>query len=232
MINLIFYSYSPTLYLNLTLTLNFTGMTETPHVSAIESSVEMYSSHLSDPLVYLSPSQSQKQKWQQILECVYNHLSDIASHEESLKSRILLPKLLVENFDEEQIWQQVELLNNVLVDNVQSEINKKLSEKMATPQLEPTSNKLVTPDQDEDEDLEIEPLDDIDEDAEGTPGFDLADMDKFCEDVEREPDEDVEDSEDEMKADIFGDSVEDEKIQSKLEMELSKVVNYIISCFL
>lgn len=202
-------------------------MTETPHVSAIESSVEMYSSHLSDPLVYLSPSQSQKQKWQQILECVYNHLSDIASHEESLKSRILLPKLLVENFDEEQIWQQVELLNNVLVDNVQSEINKKLSEKMATPQLEPTSNKLVTPDQDEDEDLEIEPLDDIDEDAEGTPGFDLADMDKFCEDVEREPDEDVEDSEDEMKADIFGDSVEDEKIQSKLEMELSKVKSKI-----
>ena len=206
-------------------------MSGTPNVSAIESSLEKYSCNLSEPLLYLSANQKQRQEWMQILECLYNHLSDVAAHEPVLKAKILLPKLLVQNFDEEQIWQQVELLNNVLVDNVQSEINKKLTEKIASPQkaaspdtpIEPSTFNEPMSSEEENEDLDIELEDKICE--EGEPGFDLADMDKFCEEVEREQDQEADGSEDE--ADIFGDSMgdntDDEKIESKLEMELRKV---------
>ena len=208
-------------------------MSGTPNVSAIESSLEMYSGNLSEPLLYLSANQNQRQEWVQILECLYNHLSDVAAHEPVLKARILLPKLLVQNFDEEQIWQQVELLNNVLVDNVQSEINKKLTEKVASPQraaspdtpIEPSTFNEPMSSEEENEDLNIELEDKRCEVGEGKPGFDLTDMDKFCEEVEREHDQDADGSEDE--ADIFGDSMgdntDDEKMESKLEMELRKV---------
>jgi len=212
-------------------------MEGTLNVTPIESSLETYCSTLSDPLLYLSPNQHQEKKWQLILENVYNHLSDIASNEESLKSRILLPKLLVKNFDDEQIWQQIELLNDVLVDNVQSEINKKLSEKAPSPEKAETptdDTEVEAPDperpdisdDEKDEDLNIEAQSKAGDD-EGKPSFDLADMDKFCEEVERQPDDEADDSGDEMEADIFGEGIEedehDDKIESKLEMELKKV---------
>ena len=191
-------------------------------------------------LLYLSPNQQQENQWQKILEHVYNHLSDIASNDESLKSRILLPKLLVKNFDDEQIWQQIELLNDVLIDNVQSEINKKLSEKTPSPQKSETACEDAIDDEAPDSDKpensgdELEVDDDIDGPEEmghdeEKPDFDLADMDKFCEEVEREPDDEASNSEDEIEADIFGEAMEaeesedDDKIESKLETELKKV---------
>lgn len=210
-------------------------MESTPDVSPLESSLEEYCSSLSDPLLYgLSPNLQQKEQWQHILENMYNHLSEIASNDESLKSRILLPKLLVKNFDEEQIWQQLELLNSVLVENVQSEINKKLSEKTPSPEKAEPPPADDAPDSEEPDNSEDEMDEDLDTEAQvksgdgkTAPKFDLADMDKFCEEVEQEPDEEADESGEEMEADIFGEGDdeddEDDKIESKLEMELKKI---------
>jgi len=217
-------------------------MVETPEVTPIESSLDVYSSNLSDILGYLTENETQHQKWQTILEDVYNHLSLISSNDSKLKQKILLPQLLVKNFDDEQIWQQIELLNSVIIGHVGDEINKKLTQKSSIV-TKPAAAKPDEPENEASNDSVLEDEEDIMEedigDEEGAPSkpskskapvFNLKDMDKFCEELEKEDDE-VADSDKESEADIFGlddnaeeDEEEDEEEEeSKLEKELKKV---------
>lgn len=209
-------------------------MSSTPDLTLIESALQKFCGNYSDTLLYLQPNQEQQNEWKTMIRDIYNHLSLISCHDSSLKQKILIPELLVDNFDEEQIWQQVELLNEVLVNNVQAEIDKKLSEKTPSPEKNNDNELDDIEEEEEQEEHELEESaeEDINEEdiPANKPKFDLADMDKFCEEVEKEPEEGAEGSEEEEDApDIFGDLGEDEDNEdddvqeSKLEQQLKKV---------
>ena len=225
------------------------GMDEIPDVAPIETSLQKCESSISDVLSYLTANSTQKNEWQSICEDVYNHLSLIACNDKHIKQKILLPKLLVNNFDDEQIWQQIELINKVLMKDIKSEIDKKLVEKVPSEVITSKKQKKLVEaeyedtkidDQQDDEDNlddedELENESEVEEDepskslaeVSDKPKFDLADMDKFCEEIEKNDGDVKSESDGELETNIFGndddDNDEEDEIESRLEKELKKV---------
>ena len=220
-------------------------MAEIPDVGPVELSLQKYSG-LCNVLSYLTADEIQKTEWLSILENIYNHLSLIVCKDTSMKQKILLPKLLVSNFDDEQIWQQIELINSVLSKNILSEIDKKLMGK--TPEPEPNSSlekkskhtkKEFNKSDDKQQDANIDTESDIEKESESfddaisndKPKFDLADMDKFCEEIEKHDESNNSESGEELEDDIFGNDGDDDgepeeenMVESRLEKELKKVI--------
>lgn len=223
-------------------------MAEIPDVGPVELSLQKYSG-LCNVLSYLTADEIQKTEWLSILENIYNHLSLIVCKDTSMKQKILLPKLLVSNFDDEQIWQQIELINSVLSKNILSEIDKKLMGK--TPEPEPNSSlekkskhtkKEFNKSDDKQKDENIDTESDIEKESESfddaisndKPKFDLADMDKFCEEIEKHDESNNSESGEELEDDIFGNDGDDDgepeeenMVESRLEKELKKINNKI-----
>eukprot|EP00116_Pleurobrachia_bachei_P009247 sb/3469509/ len=201
---------------------------------------------LLDPSQYLSAPTSQASRWKDQLSQLYDHIVSVSSSDAALRKQILLPKLLVGSFDDEQIWQQIELINGVLVRNIEGEIEKRLV--MAEEVTAPVPPVPEEEDQSDNEGDGIEGEEDIDDGEEGEEGEDdieegdedqkamnLGDMDKFCEAMEKDAfnddkEEDDSEEDEEMEgANIFldnageGDEGDLSEEESKLEKELKKV---------
>lgn len=86
-------------------------------------------------------------KFREITKSVYD--SSKSEDTGKLESDSALPELIVENFDNEQIWQQIELQNNGVIDNLLSKISSvvtaqdKLSLRTKSDQSDPGGKKKV-----------------------------------------------------------------------------------------
>eukprot|EP00727_Mastigamoeba_balamuthi_P014416 m51a1_g96 putative U3 small nucleolar ribonucleoprotein protein (640) ;mRNA; f:298831-301069 len=136
---------------------------------------------LSDPSAFLEKSDEHAKSLRTAAKTLY----DNAKKSESCKTQAL-PQLLLEGFDDEQVWQQIELLNKPVIRNLEKRVES-LSKALKSVE-EPADAKLSddeSGEEDEDEDAEGEgdesdpdglEVDEEDDDEEGGREQDDADM--------------------------------------------------------
>ena len=134
---------------------------------------------------------------------------DIIKHTEGAIENEALPKLIVENFDDEQIWQELELQNYPLVQQLVSNVSKTLVCKNFAFAMKPRKGK--------EEIVESEG-----ENEENTDKIEENESD--CEDSDDDLDElDINLPSKSQNKGIFGD--EDEELESEEEQELEKLLD-------
>lgn len=77
---------------------------------------------------YVSPSESTAEDIKCFLKSLYGVIKDTETAE-GLSSGETLPELIVDNFDEEQIWQELELQNEARVDSLVGSVAKLIAQK-------------------------------------------------------------------------------------------------------
>ena len=220
----------------------------------VSDSLNQFNESLSDILSYLSFENKNHGNWRSILRDIYNHLVVMASNNLTIKKKILLPTLYTDNFDDEQIWQQIELINDILAGDIDSEISKKLVEKSENDkkQVVELDETLLENGDDTKDDSFMEEAADITEELseygdelvtetstenQEPLSFNESDMLKFCEEMEKEKPDGSDDEEDvDDVVDIFGegndkaDNCIDEE-ESRLEKELRKVFSIFLRVY-
>ena len=107
--------------------------------------ISLVSSHLSQPQTFLSPSELVYQQCIDALRNTYNLAISLHNKNNNNNSTNSLPQLYTEGFDQEQIWQQLELWNVPRCQQLVSDVQHLLS---ADIQIIPTNedNRIVSPD--------------------------------------------------------------------------------------
>lgn len=209
-----------------------------PEDCSINTCLKSFGEELSNVLSYLTDNPAQKLTWVNNIKTTYDHLVDVASYNSKIKNQILLPELLVDGFDDEQMWQQIELINNVLIKSISNDIKKSSDsgcnisdqekqmelDKMIDDTLEPSDIELPAGDNEDDdleeneneenenEEEEDEKLHSNDEKKLKDMFFDMNEMDKILDEQEKKEAEEGTSDEDESdeKPDIFNAESEDD----------------------
>jgi len=156
-----------------------------PEDCSINACLKSFDADLSNVLSYLTESPAQKTSWVGNMKTMYDHLVDVASYNAQIKDEILLPELLVDGFDDEQMWQQIELINNVLIKSISRDIEKSNESAFNISEQEKQIELDAMMDEGEDG-LEADDTEIADEDNE-----DLEDINEVEDEIEEEEGDDV-----------------------------------------
>ncbi|XP_062545678.1 U3 small nucleolar ribonucleoprotein protein MPP10 [Armigeres subalbatus] len=97
----------------------------TPLKKGLKSALKHFRSHTKNPEVYLTAQSTRSEKIKSLVKSLYDHANGLDV--ETAGSKPYLDELVVDEMDEEQIWQQLELKNEQLLDNNLPKTSKLLS---------------------------------------------------------------------------------------------------------
>lgn len=129
---------------------------ETPSKKGLKTVLKKFREHTKNPEIFLTAQSARAEKIKSLVKSLYDHgqLVDLSGADPK-RQRSYLDELIVDEMDEEQIWQQLELKNEQLLGQDLPDTSKLLSMGSKRLQLAFRSEEEETGDLDDDEDQEM-----------------------------------------------------------------------------
>ena len=163
---------------------------------------------LMNPALYVCSQTSTPTVWKDQLSELYDDLVKVSGYNDVLRRKIASSQLLSDKFDNEQIWQQIELLNEAFSCDIEIGLNRKNDTGKVEKIIE---EEEFVHDFVPDLKKEVECTGDQDEES----AIDITEMDSFCDAAEIENDGNF----------LLSDTIfEEEGEESALEKNLRKVI--------